>query len=87
MEYQVRIKKSAIKELSRLPKSIAIKVSRVIDGFKTDACPKGYKKLKGSENDYRVRIGDYRILYSIYDDVLIIEVVKIAHRKHAYKKR
>ncbi len=86
MEYQLRIKKSAIKELSKLPKPIATRISKVIDGLKKDIYPKGYKKLKGSDNDYRVRVGDYRILYSIHDDVLIIEVVKIAHRKDVYKK-
>ena len=86
MEYQIRIKKSAIKELFKFPKPIAIKVSKLIDQFKTNPYPKGYKKLKGSDNDYRVRIGNYRILYSIFNDILIIEVVKIAHRKDVYKK-
>ncbi len=86
MEYQIRIKKSAIKELSKLPKPIATKASKVIDQFKTNPYPKGYKKLKGSDNDYRVRIGNYRVLYSIHNDVLIIEVIKIAHRKDVYKK-
>lgn len=47
MEYQIRIKKSAIKELSKLPKPIATKASKVIDLFKTNPYPKGYKKLKG----------------------------------------
>ena len=86
MEYQIRIKKSAIKELSKLPKPIATKASAVIDLFKTNPYPKGYKKLKGSDNDYRVRIGNYRILYSIHNDVLVIEVIKIAHRKDVYNK-
>ena len=86
MEYQIQIKKSAIKELSKLPKPTATRISRVIDGLKKNLYPKGYKKLKGSDNNYRVRVGDYRILYSVYDDVLIIEVVKIAHRKDVYKK-
>jgi mRNA interferase RelE/StbE len=86
MEYQIRIKKSAIKELSKLPKPIATKISKEIDRFKTNPYPKGYKKLKGSENNYRLRIGNYRILYSIYNDILVIEVVKIALRKDIYKK-
>ena len=86
MEYQIQIKKSAIKELSKLPKPIATKVSKVIDQFKNNPYPKGYKKLKGSDKDYRVRIGNYRILYSIYDNLLIVEVIKIGHRKDVYKK-
>lgn len=86
MKYQLRIKKSAYKELSKMPKVTVLRISKVIDQFKTNPYPKGCKKFKGSENNYRVRVGDYRILYSIYDDVLIIEVVKIAHRKDVYKK-
>ena len=51
MEYQVKVKRSAIKELSKLPKPIASKISKVIDQFKKNPYPKGYKKLKGSDND------------------------------------
>jgi len=86
MEYQIRIKKSAIKELSKLPKPVATKISNTIDEFKTNPFPAGFKKLKGSDNDSRVRVGDYRILYTIYNNILTIEVVKIAHRKDVYKK-
>ncbi|HAN17181.1 MAG TPA: type II toxin-antitoxin system RelE/ParE family toxin [Bacteroidales bacterium] len=67
-------------------KANSYKSGKVIDQFKINPYPKGYKKLKGSDKDYRVRIGDYRILYSVYDNVLIVEVIKIAHRKDVYKK-
>ena len=46
----------------------------------------GYLKMKGEENLYRIRVGDYRILYEIQDDKLIIYVVKIGHRKDIYDK-
>jgi len=50
-----------------------------------DPRPDGCKKLRGSANSYRIRTGDYRVVYSISDDVLIIDVVKAGHRKEIYK--
>jgi mRNA interferase RelE/StbE len=46
--------------------------------------PHGCKKLTGSFNTYRVRTGDYRVVYSIFDDVLVVDVIKIGHRKSIY---
>lgn len=56
-----------------------------IDELATSPRPNGVKKLKGKENTYRIRVGDYRILYEIFDDVLLVTVVKIGHRSKVYK--
>ncbi len=82
--YQLKIKKSAEKELAFLPVAAVIVIKNHIILLRNNPFPQGYKKLKGFKNLYRIRIGHYRIIYSVHHDVLIIEILKIAHRKDAY---
>jgi len=83
--YKVELKKSAEKALFKLPKPMIGKVINLLQELSIDPRPNGCKKLTGANNTYRVRVGDYRILYSILDDILIIDVIKIGHRKEIYK--
>lgn len=86
MKYSISIRASALKELSRLPKSILKKAESAIDSLSENPRPDGVKKLKGSdENLYRIRIGDYRIIYLIEDEIKIVDIRKIGHRKDIYK--
>ena len=70
----------------KLPDKDGAKVAKSINELITNPHPKGHKKLKGAENYYRIRCGDYRIIYTIADTVLIITIIRIAHRKEAYMK-
>jgi len=82
--YKIEIKKSAAKEISKLPK---VSIKRIVNKIQTlsdDPRPNGCKKLSGDEK-YRIRIGVYRVLYSIMDEKLIIYIVKVGHRKEVYK--
>ena len=83
--YKVELKKTAEKSLLKLPKPVIAKVIDLLQGLADEPRPNGCKKLTGSTNTYRIRTGDYRVVYSIFDDVLIIDVVKIGHRKEIYK--
>jgi mRNA interferase RelE/StbE len=56
-----------------------------IDKLAEDPRPDGVKKLKGEDNAYRIRVGDYRIIYTIEDVIKIVEIQRIRHRKDAYK--
>ena len=47
--------------------------------------PVGVRKLEGAEFTYRIRVGDYRVIYEVYNDVLIVEVIRVRHRKDAYR--
>jgi mRNA interferase RelE/StbE len=85
--YQVLISKTARKQLQELPKAIANNISQKIDTLSKDPRPEGCKKLQGSQDDYRVRVGDYRIVYRIENKMLIVEVIRIGHRKDVYKKK
>ena len=82
--YALRIQSAALKQLSKLPRDIRTRVQSAIDTLADDPRPPGVKKLKGEENGYRIRVGDYRVLYSIFDDVLLVEVVRIGDRKDVY---
>jgi mRNA interferase RelE/StbE len=84
--YTISIKPSALKELSKLPKATVKKTEKAIDALAENPRPDGVKKLKGSEGDlYRIRVGDYRIIYYIEDEIKIVDIIKIGHRKDIYR--
>jgi mRNA interferase RelE/StbE len=85
MPYQVIFAKSAQKELDKLPKAFGLKVLAKIEVLSDNPRPHGCKKLEGSQNNYRIRVNDYRIIYSIYDKELIVDIVKIDDRKQIYR--
>ena len=82
-KYRIEIKKSAIKELNTIPRKDLKKIVLKISSLSDDPRPKGCVKLSGMER-YRIRQGNYRILYSIDDEILVVYVVKIRHRKEVY---
>lgn len=82
--YKVEIKKSAVKEIKGLPSAILKKVLAKIESLSDDPRPQGSVKLSAEEK-YRVRLGDYRILYAIEDKALIIYIVKVGRRKDVYR--
>lgn len=85
MSYTIIIPKRVRKQLDALPekvyKRIAIKVKQLEDNPR----PEGVTKLKGTENEYRIRIGDYRIRYEVDDDKLIILLLQCKHRRDVYR--
>lgn len=84
--YKVLIKPSAVKEIESIPRKDRSRIVYRIQGLAENPRPHGCEKLSGQEK-YRVRQGKYRILYQIFDDEVIVIVVKVAHRKEAYKTR
>ncbi|MCO6477258.1 MAG: type II toxin-antitoxin system RelE/ParE family toxin [Phaeodactylibacter sp.] len=83
-KYRIRIKKSAQKEIKNLPKEMVKRVVKAINSLADDPRPAGCKKLTGYENYWRIRVGNYRVLYSIQDNVLVVEIIAVRHRKDAY---
>ena len=75
---------SAQKQLDKLPDSIATRIENKMMELQHDPRPFGCKKLKGRDA-YRIRVGDYRIIYEIHDEPLIITVITIGHRKNVYE--
>jgi len=83
--YSLLIKKSAEKELRSLPKTDLARIAERIQGLAHSPRPPGCEKLSGQDR-YRVRQGDYRIVYSVNDDQRVLEVVKIGHRREVYRE-
>ena len=84
MAYLVLLKDSAEKELANLPKFIHDRVVNHLLDLKENPRPMGIKKLQGREG-YRLRVGDYRVLYVVNDARKHIEVFSIAHRREVYR--
>ena len=82
--YRIEIKKSAIKELESIPSRDLSRIMERIESLVDDPRPEESQKLSG-EDKYRIRQGNYPILYAIEDDLLIVYVVKVAHRKDVYR--
>jgi mRNA interferase RelE/StbE len=72
--------------LSRLPKPIQVRIGERIDALALDPRPAGVKKLTGGHDRYRFKVGEYRVIYEIGDQVLHVLVVRVAHRRDAYRR-
>ena len=83
--YELEWKRSALKELKKLPKRTVVKLVALAESLITNPYPNGCRKLAGTEHTYRVRAGDYRLIYQVLNGQLIIEVVKVGHRKEVYR--
>lgn len=83
-KYKIEIKKSAAKELYSIPKKDLQKIISRIKVLSDNPRPKDCVKISGQKH-YRLRHGNYRIVYSVEDELLVVYVVKIGHRKHIYR--
>ena len=83
-KYAVLILPSVQKQLDKLPNNTATRIEDKMMELESEPRPSGCKKLKG-RNAYRIRIGDYRAIYDIIDNKLIITVINVAHRKDVYQ--
>jgi mRNA interferase RelE/StbE len=84
MSYRVSILRRAQKELSRLPDGTFERVRDALRALAQEPRPTGCKKLKGREG-WRIRVGDYRVLYTIDDDQRTVEIIHIGHRRDIYR--
>lgn len=84
-DYEIVFAKSVVKDLQKIPSEYAEKILAKIELLTDNSFPHGYKKLKGFQNLYRIRVGDYRIVYAIYHRKRIIDITVIRHRKDVYE--
>lgn len=83
--YKIVWKKSALKELKYIPQIILVKVIEKIEQLAFNPYPIGSKKIIGSQHTFRVKVQSYRILYNVINNQITIEIIRVAHRKKAYK--
>ncbi len=86
MSYTVVISKSVQKQIDNLPPDITLRVIDKIQNLASEPRPDGVVKLKGSDNEYRIRIGDYRVRYEIDDESQLVKILQCKHRKDVYRK-
>jgi len=85
MAYAIEFAPSAKRELHKLPRDLQLKLNRRIDSLSIEPRPRGSKKLKGATELWRIRVGDYRVVYEVRDKILVVLVVRVAHRREVYR--
>jgi mRNA interferase RelE/StbE len=85
IQYQIRILPAAEKSLSKLPKKMQLRIQGAITVLASNPLPPVAKKLVGRDS-YRLRVSDYRIVYSIHENILTVKIISIGHRSEIYKR-
>jgi mRNA interferase RelE/StbE len=85
MLYRVEFKPPAERAFRGLPRAVQKRIRQHIDALGENPRPPGARKLAGSEDLWRIRVGDYRVVYTIRDDILLLLVVRVAHRREVYR--
>ena len=83
--YRVLLERTAEKDLSRLSAEIHDRVIAAIQALAKNPRPSGCRKLAGSKHDWRIRVGDYRVIYEIADEIRIVRVNRVRHRQEVYR--
>ena len=84
--FTIEWKRSALKELKRLPTDAVVRILAAVEGLRSDPFPAGSRKLAGAEDTHRIREGSYRVVYSVIASRLVIEVIRVGHRRDVYRK-
>jgi mRNA interferase RelE/StbE len=85
--YQIEFTKGAVKQLKKLPTEIRERIDLKIQELAVNPRPDGVKKLQSELSLYRIRVGDYRVIYQIQDDILLVTIVKAKHRREIYRQQ
>ncbi len=83
--FEIFIERSAEKDMRRLSHEVHSRVVAAIQGLAENPRPSGAKKLKGGTNDWRVRVGEYRVLYEIADTIRVVKIYRVRHRSDVYR--
>ena len=85
MTYRVEFTTAAARQVRKLPPAVRDRILDAIEDLEDGPRPYGVKKLKGEETAWRIRVGDYRVLYDVIDSQLLVTVIRAAHRREVYK--
>ncbi|HEY5234144.1 MAG TPA: type II toxin-antitoxin system RelE/ParE family toxin [Verrucomicrobiae bacterium] len=85
MAFRIEWKKSTRKDLRKLPSSTTERIVEVVENLAENPFPHGVEKLSGSEHAYRIRLGDYRIVYEVVTESKLVEIQRVRHRKDVYR--
>jgi mRNA interferase RelE/StbE len=85
MAYSIEFRPAVLKSLKRFPKKDLVRIKKIIEELGQNLPEPNTTRMKGKNSFHKIRIGDYRIIYEIHDDRVVILIVKIGHRKDIYK--
>jgi mRNA interferase RelE/StbE len=85
MAYAIQCKPAALRQLEKLSRDLQKRIASKIQALRNDPFPSGCKKLFGESDNWRVRVGDYRVIYQVHRGVLLILVINIGHRRDVYR--
>ncbi len=85
--YKVLIAPSALKDIERLSEDVARRIEKRIDALSVQPFPPRVKKLGGSQHTYRVSVGHYRVVYDVDTKASVVLILRVGHRREAYRKR
>ncbi len=83
--YRIEWRNSTKKDLRKIEAQDRLRIITAVEALASDPFPSGCRKLSGSEYSYRIRTGNYRILYDVHSGYLVVEVIKVGHRKDVYR--
>ena len=83
--YEVEINRSAVRDIAALPLNIRVRAIAAINALAANPRPHGVASMKGRPGEFRIRVGDYRVVYEIRDAVLVVTVVRVGHRREVYR--
>ncbi|MDZ7886556.1 MAG: type II toxin-antitoxin system RelE/ParE family toxin [Mycobacterium sp.] len=83
--YSIEIETSAAKQIARLQRGEQVRVAKAIKELAADPRPSGCTKLSGTTSSYRVRVGNYRIVYMVEDAIRVVTVTRVGHRREVYR--
>ncbi len=84
--YQIDWKPSALRELKRLDRQTIPRIVAAVETLSSTPFPTGVKKLHGGESTYRIRVGNYRVIYEVFSRRLVIVITRVRHRNDVYRK-
>jgi mRNA interferase RelE/StbE len=84
--YKIEWKRSAVRELQDFPRNAVERILKAVEQLSENPYPMGVRKLVGSEHTYRIREGDYRVIYTVTASSLIVEIIRVGHRKDVYDR-
>jgi mRNA interferase RelE/StbE len=83
--YEITFSRTARKDLAALPAQMQDRILEAIDQLRSDPRPHGCRKLQGTDNRFRIRVGDYRVIYEVHDEQVSVLIIRVRHRKDAYR--
>ena len=84
--YKIEWKRSAVRELRDFPRDVVKRILKAVEQLSENPFPVGVRKLVGSEHTYRIREGNYRIIYTVTSSSLVVEVIRVGHRKDVHDR-